>query len=526
MKISFDNTKLTFSLVLLVNLSTACSKKNTTTTQTTSKVDNACASLTTPTLLALAENSSPFFDYAQNIIRDLVPEPIEVRIDQSSFISRGGAQHLNFNFSLSGIPLCQFQARVHSLKDKTYVDGTLPNTLVIGTLPEPINYEESDSARILSALNIKGTPEHITNTSCLTWDGVELSSALEVEFKIKELPYYALITKNNILRAEARFFDLDTVTVQTKIDVKTPITSTNLVLNTITLTGMSSGGSLCNARFKTVVPDTVQKAFSTNNQFFFNTDDQRFKETSLFTNANTHADWFLSLGILKAWPGPKVDLLMDGTNNFFNNSSVFIPAKGTTVPTIKIGAGDGTILQNLYIDYDVISHELGHHIVYQTLKTTTGESLVIHEGLADYFVFGNTKYPCLGNLICPPGSTLCYSATCLRTGLFPLNYGDAGLPSEAHKLSQVISSLLWDIGNGNTANKITGIGVDVTTKDVLKAVDFLPSNAGYTDFISSLMKADKALNNSTNCTTIEKAAVARGFSSALASANVSCATVQ
>ena len=130
-----------------------------------------------------------------------------------------------------------------------------------------------------------------------------------------------------------------------KVKVKNPKTSTTLEIQTITLTGMSAGASLCSARFKTVIPDTLTKAFSTNSEFFFDPSDQRFKETSVFTNASTHADWFLSFGILKAWPGPKVDLYMDGTNDFKNNSSTFIPGKGTTPPTIKLGAGDGAIFR-------------------------------------------------------------------------------------------------------------------------------------------------------------------------------------
>jgi len=525
MKISFDNAQLSLSLLLLFSVPTACSKKSS--NEAPLQTDSVCSSLNTPTLLNLAEKENPFVEYAGNVIRDLIPDPIEVKVDQNSYINRGGAQHLTFNFALSGTPLCQFQARVHSLTDRTYVTGALPNALSLAKIPKPIQYESKDSERILSALKLTGTPENITPTPCFTWDGIELSAALEVEFKIKKFPYYALITKKDVLQAEGRFFDIaSTVNANSKVYVKTPVTSTNIVVKTIQLTGMSSGGSLCSAKFQTVLPDGAPRAFSSNSQFFFDPSDIRFKETSFFTNVNTHSNWFLSLGILTAWPGPKVDLLMDGTNDYANDTSVFIPSTSNTPPTIKVGAGDGTLLQNLYIDYDVVSHELGHHVVYQTLKTTSGESLVIHEGLADYFVYGDTQYPCLGNLICPKGSTICYSATCLRTGLYPLNYGDPNLPTEAHKESQILSSMLWDIGNGNSSRGITGIGVDLTTKDVLKAVDFFPSNAGFTDFISSLMKADKALNSSANCATIETAAQSRGFTEIMASANVSCATVQ
>jgi hypothetical protein len=371
---------------------------------------------------------------------------------------------------------------------------------------------------------MKNPIDHIVDKNCLAWEDNSFVSALELDFTIQDLPYYALITKNKILKLEPRFFDV--ITEQSRIYVKEPTNSAALVLKTFVLSNMSDGGSLCSARFKMSLPSTIQQAFATASKFFFETTDPRFKQTSLFTNATTQADWFLSLNILSAWPGPKIDLLMDGTNNFLNNSSVYLPKTSSTVPTIKIGAGDGTNLQNLYIDFDVVAHELGHHIVYRTLKTTTGESLVLHEGLADAFVYGNTKDPCLGRLICPSGSPICYSAQCLRTGQFPLKFGDQGVPTEAHRLSQIISSLIWDIGNGNTTNKITGIGVEDMMKILLKAVDFFASDAGYSDFIGSLMKADKTLNNSKNCSTIEDAAYARGLKDTLTNAGVSCSTVQ
>lgn len=528
MKFSFENAKLAILFLLIMQVFPACSSKKKSSDTTTSKVDTDCATLDTPALLTLTEEANPFLDYAENLIRDVVPDSIQIHMDKSSYIHRGGAQHVSVNFTLSGIPLCQFQARVHSLTDKTYINGKLPKDLSTTDLPQTFEYKDSDTQRVLTFLGLQGNAEALTKTPCLTWDGQALFSAWELVFQKNTLPYYALITQDKILRAEGRFFDLlnaTTVTEESKIYIKNPVTSTNIEVATKTLSGMSPGGSLCSAMFKTVVPDTSLQAFATNKQFFFNTNDIKFKETSFFTNTSIHADWFLSFGILQAWPGPKIDLYMDGTNNYVNNSSVYIPGTSKTSPTIKVGGGNGVLLKNLYIDHDVAAHELGHHVVYQHMTKTSGESLVLHEGLADYFVYGETKYPCLGNLICPSGSTLCYSEQCLRTGEFPMKYGDSDLPTDAHKISQLISSMLWDIGNGNTSTGITGIGIDVATKDALKAIDFLSSDAGYTDFISALMKADKSLDFS-NCSTIEKAAKARGFTDIMASANVSCASVQ
>ena len=512
----------------------ACSnstkKASSTSTSTSTGTDTKCADLQTPetslTALYLEGEQSGFFDESKKIMKDIVPQNVDINLDKTSYINRGGARHVNFKFSYKGVPFCEFGSRIHSLIDKTYVDGKFPENIDLpDLLPPQITHNESDMKRILDELKLDEKAENIEEAPCLYWDERSLVSALELNFTVKKYPYYALITKDDVLKVEGRFFDATTVSAQSKIYVKEPTASSNVTLKTFTLSGMSSGLSLCSARFKMNIPSSISLAFSTNSQFFFDTSDAKFKETSLFTNASEQADWFLSLGILSAWPGPKIDLQMDGTNNFANNSSVYLPKTSTAPTTIKIGSGDGVNLQNLYIDNDVVYHELGHHIVYQSMTTTSGESLVLHEGLADYFVFGHTGDPCLGRLICPSGGTLCYSAQCLRTGQFPLNYGDSTLPTQAHKQSQFISSMLWDLGNGNTTNGIQSIGVSTVNKLVLKAVDFLPASAQFVDFISSLMKADKSLNNSANCSKIQSAAYARGLQSKLVAAGVSCSTV-
>lgn len=514
--------------ILVLQILSACSKKTTkesSSDNSSTKTDTECATLTTPAItLDLTDQEIAFFNEAQKLVEDLSPEGVDAKLDTSSYLNRGGAQHVDFHFSVSGIPLCQFETRVHSLKDKTYVEGNLPDSVPVGEIPPPMEESSTDLKRILTRLNLEGTMKNRVNTPCLAWDGKKLVSALEINFQVGDLPYYALVTEKDVLKAEARFFDA-VVEEDAQIYVKDPNTSTNLTLKTFTLSGMSGGGSLCSARLKTVVPSSVTQAFASKSGFIYPTTDQRFLETSFFTNASNHVDWFLGLGILSAWPGPKIDLMMDGTKDFANNSSVYIPGSTGSSPTIKVGSGDGVSLQNLYIDYDVIAHELGHHVVYQKLTTTSGQSLVIHEGLADFFVYGKTQYPCLGNLICPKNGTLCYSSTCLRTGEFPLGFDDANLPTEPHKLSQVISSLLWDIGHGNTDRSITGIGVELITKILLKAIDFFPKDAGYADLMSSLMKADKALNSSANCATIQAAAYSRGLQGEMAKANVSCETV-
>lgn len=513
-----------FLWVLIAFELSSCGGQETNSSRSPVTTDTVCDSLTTAelTTLDLDSRKADFLAKSETIISDLFPAPLESHILNATYIDGGTSQHVDVGFSIHSVPLCQFYSRIHSLSDQTLVTGKLPKDLPLKNIPTQWRSDGNEHQNVMNSMGLKGTAKLQSKKQCIAWDKGTLQAAYEVEFTVNDLPYYGLVVKNHVLKSEARFFDV--VTEKSQVYGRA-LSTDSIAVKTITLTGMSDGGSLCSARFKTIIPSNVTQAFATDGEFNFPVSDQRFKETSIFTNVSTHSNWFLSLGILKAWPGPKVDLFMDGTNNFKNNTSVYLPQTNTSNPTIKLGAGDGKDLQNLYFDYDVVSHELGHHIVYRTLKTTSGESLVLHEGLADFFVFADTKDPCLGRLICPTNGTLCYSTSCLRTGQFPLGLNDQNLPTEAHKKSQVISSLLWDLGNGNKSSGVSSIGLDVITKDTLKAVDFFPQDAGYADFIKSLMQADKVLYKSANCTAIQNAAISRGMGASLSAENVDCKNI-
>ena len=272
---------------------------------------------------------------------------------------------------------------------------------------------------------------------------------------------------------------------------------------------ISAGNFLCNSKF---VPDS---AFSTNKNFFFKADAENYGlfQVTIFNNANVHSDWIRDLPASEGWPGPQIRLTIDDENNGINNTAVYYPnGGGEGVPQIQLGDGDGRALKNLWKDPEVVSHELGHHIVYRKLTVTRGEPLVLHEGLADYFVFARTENPCLAETICPATSTVCDSTQCLRTADNDFRLDGPGLPSEPHKISQLISGLLWDIGQA--------IGQIATADIVYHAINYLKEDSGYTEFLVSLMAADKDLNQGRNACFIKDTALLRGFAANIE--NVDC----
>ncbi|RYZ61944.1 MAG: hypothetical protein EOP09_19325 [Proteobacteria bacterium] len=138
---------------------------------------------------------------------------------------------------------------------------------------------------------------------------------------------------------------------------------------------------------------------------------------------------------------------------------------------------------------------------------------MIHEGLADFFVYARTGNACLGETICPVRSTMCAKVgQCLRSGENVLKFTDGGLSKTAHLRSQVLSGMMWDIGKK--------IGLEKTGLIAFTAVDYLLPRSTYVDLTLGLMKADLELNKGVNSCLILEEAKNRALDSSLA--NVNC----
>lgn len=264
----------------------------------------------------------------------------------------------------------------------------------------------------------------------------------------------------------------------------------------VELTGLSNGPYLCNKAFVT------DRAYSRERLFVFSSPtDPRTAEVTAFYNANQYFKWYRSLDLDQAWPGPQIRI--DLKTEEGEGDPVYIPNGLNKTPTIEMGNGDDEDLQNLWIDPEVISHELGHHIIFQSLTSARGETKVLHEGLADYFVFAQTENPCLGETICPKNSRICVSNSCLRNAENNFKLSDFSEFADAHEKSQLISGLMWDVG--------VNIGHHKTASIVAQALNYLPRNGGFQDFISGLKSADGDLYSGQYMCTIYQAAISRGF---------------
>jgi hypothetical protein len=324
------------------------------------------------------------------------------------------------------------------------------------------------------------------------------------------LPYTAVADADRVYRVEARFFDVDG-TAQAY-----PHNDTEAKMSKFDLPGLIGDGTLTSTYLTTVMADGRDRADNADHNFVYDAADPEYPEVAAYVHAQAHLDFFTGLGF--KWYGPKpLSIRVHDQPRGETNNALFVPAGGTNAtPTILLGDGDGTVLTNLGTDGDVVSHELGHFIIYQSLTSTDGESLVLHEGLADFFAFARTGDPCLGESICPAGSeSACWPDTaheCLRTAATDLTYGSdlwESLKGTRNRLGhlhgQAISGLLWDL------RKSGGVPAADLTKIVFGSIDFLGEASGFRDFLISLLLADKEQFDSQYFAKIKAAAEARGF---------------
>lgn len=432
-----------------------------------------------------------------------------------------------FDFLVNGYPICGFYLKSFSqFNEDPMVVGKVPSFT-----PEYRVYENNDFPAVGDGLyafkeSMQMDSEEaveVSTSRCLQIiDGVA-TPALQMKASISGLPYSFVTDGNEIFSLNKEFFSLSgTVKAYQKNPKDGVIADFPVELN--------NANSLSNKYFKTTT-GSLAKAESTNGVFSYTNADEEFAEANAFAHANDMLNWYLDRGYnfttspitLRLREEIPVSATQTSPNNALYLTAGF---DGTSGPTIAVGDGDGVILKNLAYDMDVVSHELGHHIVFRTLKSTVQKesssglsdsddhSGALHEGLADYFAFAHTNDSCLAESICPDNSYACWeissARSCLRSGSSSLKYGTPqywSLGSSFHLKGQVVSGFLWDTREDSGVNK------GEFDRLVLNALDYLPKAGVYTDLVVALMSSDKELfAGKYGCKIYEKA-VARGFES-------------
>ena len=196
-----------------------------------------------------------------------------------------------------------------------------------------------------------------------------------------------------------------------------------------------------------------------------------------------------------------------------------------------MGKGDQKYLTDLRIDKEPIQHEVGHHVFYRTVKNMSGDSLILHEAVADIFVMYQTKNSCIAEFVCKIPSPCMEKGKCLRTGdnrytldtiekIFPSKKtkdkktGKIITTNQEHKRSQLISGMISDIGQK--------IGFEKAGDILYKAITFLPRDCDYSDLLFGFFKAEDLLYKKKNCSDIKEIVKERGFEKQLNQKKIKC----
>ena len=439
----------------------------------------------------------------------LVPLAVpETTLSSFGIVEASGLRAREYTFKASGYEICKSTLRsVEIAGGKMRILGAVPDVDSVQAFSADAWMAEDEARReARNELGARlGNEDHLAEVSasrCLFAVDRELVPAWKVTLRAGITPYVLYIGSRGLLEGDILAFDASATVYAYDTNSRTG-TLTNF---TITVNG---DGYMTNEFFTTADGSGGSRKQSGSNTFTDAPGTTYFAEQSVFAHTNVHYDFASQNGY--TWKGAKP--LTIKTHVVFSggvvNNAQYTPFDGSTGPFIQVGDGDGSVLQNLAIDGDVVSHELGHHVVFSSVTTTSGESLVIHEGMSDALTFMRTGDSCLGESICPAASTLCQvAAQCLRSGATTMKYKDAtyqSLSGSAHKQSQVVSGFFWDLRKGGQ------IPAADLNKLVLSTVTFLPSNADIKAMVTAVLDADFSLYSKKYQSVITAAASGRGM---------------
>lgn len=418
--------------------------------------------------------------------------------------SYSGIYELSFVFK--GTDVCSAALKGMMANSGISILGFVPEALELEPEPMPAADEALRALRSLEPLLSR--PKIVSN--CWLPVGQSLSGVWMIDAVLDELPYRFWVSSSRIHKKMALYFGADNV--DAKIQAY-EVNSENSELTTFN-TKLSGIGTLDNEFFTTdtnSVVSGIERAVSNSHEFIFEPSHPSFPEASVFIHAVQMHDFFRGLGYV--WNGAKpLSLRIHRIINGTQNNALYQPFDSGVGnrPSISVGDGDGKILQNLTTDSDVVSHELGHHIIFQYVTETGGESLILHEGLADYFTFAKSGDPCLGESICVDGATTGCTIVgqCLRSADNDLVYRQAEYNVlDAHLKGQIISGFLWDLQKIVDPGTVLRLAYD--------SLSLLVSNSDISHWLAAMMITDHNTNSGDNSCTVYDTAVARGFESLL-----------
>lgn len=249
----------------------------------------------------------------------------------------------------------------------------------------------------------------------------------------------------------------------------------------VKLPDLRNGHSLDGKYFTVFSPDqTVPRAEGHHGDFSYrpdvDSDAPHFDEVQTYYNASRALAFFRG----KFGFDPKTESITIRVHHDMggkHDNAYYLPS--LSAPEIRIGQGDK--LRNLSRDVDVISHEYAHHVIYQYLKESKGESGVLHEGIADYFAFAISDDPYLGESVLP-------NSAYVRTGttIDKDKYDLLPAGTKTHVKGSYWSAFLWLLRES--------LGSEYTDLLVYESLPYLGPDGTIKDAFLGILSADRDLS--------------------------------
>jgi hypothetical protein len=425
------------------------------------------------------------------------------------------AEITQYDFHAGDTPLCRSSFKtVRQSNGAMLMVGDIPDVAAVMPLalagwPDADTSFERSIEELKSREEFRGFNVEIKyKTRCYFVAQGQLEPVWNFVIASSGLQYDLYASDQKLVAVYPRYFDA-TATIQ----AYDPNSSGSLSNFSVSV---SDGGYLTNDYFKSDIASAGESRWhSSSNMFTYpGSLSANFAEASTFAYVNRQLDFAVTSGYKWSGPTPIKVQVRATIGNTVNNALYTPSSDGVTPPMIQVGQGDNVVLQKLEFDSDVVSHEFGHHVVYQSIYSITSgsDALVLHEGLADFQAFARSQDACLGESICPSGTSMSSckmnSNKCLRSGETTMKYGDAtwnAYASSAHIRGQLISGYLWDM------RKSGKIPSDTLNKYVFEAIKYLPAAATIKNFVASMLYTAK-LNGGTYSSVVEAAGDGRGLS--------------
>lgn len=438
---------------------------------------------------------------AKETIGTHLPDFLDAKPVESSYKNYDlGLAHISFQVEYEGIPVCGGPIRVHLRENNVNIRAHEKYSQLPKTLETPFQW--GDAPAILNILKesfpnevMQGMQMSDEAKKCLmvTAEGMVPAWRFSASNDMGS-NYVGFVDANSLIKSyETNFHGTGLFQVYEENEEGDTVE--------VEVSGMQPNGYLCNNLFFTKVDLETEKL-----------DRQTYLEAStMFVNANKISESIRNIGGNAWYPAQTILYLSSNPNLPTSFQPIGFRYAQDKLNTIIIPRSEG-FLKNLRTDSDVLFHEYGHYLVYETAKDLSiAESFAIHDAYADFFAYMVNGDSCLAETICSDSSsTLCsVPGKCLRTADNDLHLND--LPKEIvkrqhYRHSELISGMLWDIKEAAGWSNSEGLSW------LYNAIEYLDHSSNLDNMMFSLIESERDLFGSQNTCQIFHQATKRGFS--------------